>query len=1077
MNHFMSKKTIQKIMAIFVILILSNFIMGCKATFADDKDDATTWLENYANTVALSYKRPASNLYDAFVQAEGVKSVKVEDNKLVVTIKAGYSESEVKANIQNKLIGVVYEEANAQLLAQTQTTYKATENNSNNSNNNNNTSNSGNNSNAQKSDEEKFKEALRNKNYNLTSDQINRAWEDYNSGLDGANGKAVTWNSATGEITLNYTQDQRVARGISNQATSEIHDDQSQNDDEGDIDGGLLLSPISSFVVAICDGLNYLMQSFVIGYSGVAQKDDDLDTYIGEHPADSSLPTVEIAASAISNFFGHYRVGTIKLTPAEIFAGNVAALNANFFSSNEDYSGMLGGSNKSIVEKLKGVVSAWYVAIRNIAIVGLLSVLLYLGIRIVISSSAGDKAKYKQTFMDWLIALCLIFFLHYIMAFTMTIADQVTSVLGGDENPDGTISQLVINITDGNNGNKTFGSNFINVARTKTQFGNVHGKVGYTIMYVAFTAYTVYFVIVYMKRLIMLAFYTLMAPAVALSYPLDKLKDGKAQAFNFWLKDYIFYAFLPALHMIIYTVFISSALSLAVNNMIYALVAMAFIVPAEKIVKKMFGIHGNTEERAGGFAGGAVAGSLMSSLRKLPKGGQKGPAPNRTKTQSRTRIADNPNSVSFMDTMNATIGQKPSDNGNSTKANAKNQNVMENTNGNKAIGNYGVNNPEENRDQNYSGILGGTYSDNKSVQTSAMDINGQPNMDYGMANSMSNNKADNLAANPKGNINIGSDNKKKESKARRIINNASTAIGRRYTIAGGAKGIASSLGKKAGKAAIKGIGMAAGATALGMAGLGIGMVGGDLGDAFKGLSVGAAAGGYIGGNIGNAVNDTIDGRNELGRFASEVKYGSVEASDNARSRRNYISDEGNRARILADHPDFKAEDVDRYAQRRYDMMYDSGVDDESMADKALKLEDSLIGQGLDAEQAHRSAYGALSAAQKYSFSDLADQSKREKYQSQVARRAMQEGGVSKENAERMAKNYFDNMAVIRGVTSAPKAISNNTSTQRNATGTKREGKRQIDISNAKTVEKTTKAQVRKINTEKIKRGPGRPRKN
>ena len=126
-----------------------------------------------------------------------------------------------------------------------------------------------------------------------------------------------------------------------------------------------------------------------------------------------------------------------------------------------------------------------------------------MGIRIVISSSAGDKAKYKQTFMDWLIALCLIFFLHYIMAFTMTIADQVTSVLGGDENPDGTISQLVINITDGNNGNKTFGSNFINVARTKTQFGNVHGKVGYTIMYVAFTAYTVYFVIVYMKRLIM----------------------------------------------------------------------------------------------------------------------------------------------------------------------------------------------------------------------------------------------------------------------------------------------------------------------------------------------------------------------------------------------------------------------------------------------------------------------------------------------------------------------------------------------------------------------------------------------
>ena len=867
------------------------------------------------------------------------------------------------------------------------------------------------------------------------------------------------------------------------------------NDDEDSVDGGLLLSPISSLLVAICDGVNSLMQEFIIGQSGVklndgsetgvAVKGEKAIAYMTEYapaPTDSSskLPIVKIKRSGIQPLIGTYRVGVFPLTPAEIFSGNVAALNANFFSSDEDYSGMLGGQDKSIVVKLKEVVSAWYIAIRNIAIVGLLSVLLYLGIRIVISSSAGDKAKYKQTFMDWLIALCLIFFLHYIMAFTMTIADQVTSMLSGEENSDGMIYQLRIILTDDNNNaieDRSFYSNFTGVARIKTQFDNVRGKVGYTVMYIAFTAYTVYFVIVYMKRLLMLSFYTLMAPAVALSYPLDKLKDGKAQAFNFWLKDYIFYAFLPALHMIIYTVFISSALSLAVNNMIYALVAMAFIVPAEKIVKKMFGIHGNTEERAGGFAGGAVAGSLMSSLRKLPKGGQKGPAPNRTKTQSRTRIADNPNSVSFMDTMNATIGQKPSDNGNSTKTNAKNQNVMENTNGNKAIGNYGVNNPEEIRDQNYSGILGGTYSDNKSVQTSAMDINGQPNMDYGMANSMSNNKADNLAANPKGNINIGSDNKKKESKARRIINNASTAIGRRYTIAGGAKGIASSLGKKAGKAAIKGIGMAAGATALGMAGLGIGMVGGDLGDAFKGLSVGAAAGGYLGGNIGNAVNDTIDGRNELGRFASEVKYGSVEASDNARSRRNYISDEGNRARILADHPEFNAKQVDEYAQRRYDMMYDSGVDDEKMADKALKLEDALIEQGLDEEQAHRSAYGALSAAQKYSFSDLADQSKREKYQSQVARRAMQEGGVSKENAERMARNYFDNMAVIRGVISAPKAISNNTSTQRNATGTKQEGKRQIDISNAKTTEKTTKAQVRKINTEKIKRGPGRPRKN
>ena len=82
---------------------------------------------------------------------------------------------------------------------------------------------------------------------------------------------------------------------------------------------------------------------------------------------------------------------------------------------------------------MKGTVSKWYVALRNIAIVGLLSVLLYIGIRIVISSSAGDKAKYKQFFVDWVVALCLIFFLHYIMAFTMTMSETITDVLSGDD--------------------------------------------------------------------------------------------------------------------------------------------------------------------------------------------------------------------------------------------------------------------------------------------------------------------------------------------------------------------------------------------------------------------------------------------------------------------------------------------------------------------------------------------------------------------------------------------------------------------------------------------------------------------
>lgn len=57
------------------------------------------------------------------------------------------------------------------------------------------------------------------------------------------------------------------------------------------------------------------------------------------------------------------------------------------------------------------------------------------------------------------------------------------------------------------------------------------------------------------------------------------------------------------MHMLLYTVFVSSALSVAANNLLYAIVALTFIVPAEKIVKQIFGIR-NTESTLGGFAGG-----------------------------------------------------------------------------------------------------------------------------------------------------------------------------------------------------------------------------------------------------------------------------------------------------------------------------------------------------------------------------------------------------------------------------------------------------------------------------------------
>ena len=59
-------------------------------------------------------------------------------------------------------------------------------------------------------------------------------------------------------------------------------------------------------------------------------------------------------------------------------------------------------------------------------------ILLYIGIRIVISSTAGEKAKYKEHIKDWLVAVVLVVFMHYIMAFALTITDYLVRMINSN---------------------------------------------------------------------------------------------------------------------------------------------------------------------------------------------------------------------------------------------------------------------------------------------------------------------------------------------------------------------------------------------------------------------------------------------------------------------------------------------------------------------------------------------------------------------------------------------------------------------------------------------------------------------
>ena len=308
----------------------------------------------------------------------------------------------------------------------------------------------------------------------------------------------------------------------------------------------------------------------------------------------------------------------VKYSIAAIVSNKIEAFDINFFNPITESDTSTNSSDDTTEEHistasiLKTTIQKWYVALRNIALVLLLSILVYIGIKIVLSSSAEEKANYKTKIINWIVALCILFSLHYIMTITLYVVDLISNAL-----------EVKVISEDGYD-------TILPIIRMGAELGETaKDQLAYALMYVVLVSYTVIFTFVYLKRTIFIAFLTMFAPLVAVTYPLDKENDGKAQAFDYWIKEYFFNVIMQPIHLLLYYIFITMAIDLVQSNIIYALVAAGFIIPAEKIIRKMFNFEKAGEESAAaGFAGGALFASAFSAISRIGKGGHGGKSDN-----------------------------------------------------------------------------------------------------------------------------------------------------------------------------------------------------------------------------------------------------------------------------------------------------------------------------------------------------------------------------------------------------------------------------------------------------------------
>lgn len=832
--------------------------------------------------------------------------------------------------------------------------------------------------------------------------------------------------------------------------------------DIGDSVGGTLFEPIVDFLAILGDGLNWIVNyvaageaqdimltgkdayaeiARVNGYkidestkkvlfaaNGTPQVNENVTKVVDELPT-TFLSTIDGKEHKADIKISGVIIPKIRVTPAEIFSGKVAILDANFFndmSESEYNQSMIGNTSNSAAWNLRKTISSWYQAFRLVALVGLLSVLVYIGIRIVTSAVATDKAKYKEMFVDWVIALCLVFFMHYIMVFTLTMVGEMQKIIIGDyKNTDMLYTMNIALIgsdsstkpQDSADNDQTDTSNYIpytidaNGEQTLTQdwnSGNFWDKckmifkstsagasiggvlfgaagtfvggmanffidffsqgkngaipavypvnlIGYTrimvnspsfvmklaflVMYLALTFYTIYFFFIYVKRVVILTFLTIIAPLVALTYPIDKVKDSKAQAFQYWLREYVVNALTPLIHLILYQTLVSSAINLVATAPFYAICVLAFIVPAEKMVKSMFGIRSETAPPLGGFAGGALVSQALQRIGK-GKGKPKDGKPDKIRTKETKPVTDS-----------------------------------------SVVAGSGI-----------SALSQGTRRNNPNPPAGS---GGMPTQ--------------------------------KITRGRQIRLNAGQAVRRKFNLPRGQtiKTLAKRAAMKTGRVALRGSTLAGGAL-LGLAG---GIVGGDLSDMWKGASLGAIAGNKLGDNLADGMENFV---NSTQYELNEIKYGEKEAA-NLRADAEFMNDTENRGhlaeKILEENPKMKYSDVNKEVSRRmeqYSKYRRTGVTNIKEMDRLYTMQQSLgptaaeratlnktqIEQKEDLARRQTLEISKLSTL--YNAETFRDASKTEKAIDSLAQRFMAQGISDPDQAKAAAIDAMTRVRKIKG---------------------------------------------------------------
>lgn len=268
---------------------------------------------------------------------------------------------------------------------------------------------------------------------------------------------------------------------------------------------------------------------------------------------------------------------------------------------------------------------------RKIAMVAYMVIAAYMGLRILLSSTASKGAKHKELITYFVQGVIILFIFPYAIRYTIDINNAFVSYIYSNIGKPGVTIENGVSFEgiDNSNGLASF-NEVSNSADADLRNGSDYmsemykkairyGWLVYAICFAVMVKQLIGFLIIYFKRVLTIVFLIAIFPLVSISYAIDKIGDGKSQAFNNWYKEFALNVFLQSFHAIVYVVGMALISEIgkgkgADDAWLLILLILEFISKGDDLLRNIFNVKGGGGDSVKGLAASVMQAKAAANM-------------------------------------------------------------------------------------------------------------------------------------------------------------------------------------------------------------------------------------------------------------------------------------------------------------------------------------------------------------------------------------------------------------------------------------------------------------------------------